>query len=208
MPISQVSSYCALCDIHFESAETRDIHVRNTELHPLCVPCNIRYYNGHTLRMHQCFYCPHHQAPAGFIKRQFNEGDICVYDECDWDFEPSDDEDFDTDSVVGNSHIGPLEKSMQASEPIKIPEALSVRDRIIQLQQHAVQPLLTSDSNKPRRQPSCGICHKPTKNTTATRCGHLFCQACIDKKIEKERACPVCGSPAVKRQLRKIFLVI
>ncbi|KAK7684964.1 hypothetical protein QCA50_011799 [Cerrena zonata] len=60
-----------------------------------------------------------------------------------------------------------------------------------------------------RPQPyGCPLCLEAPQQCSATRCGHIFCTACINTALEKKRACPVCREFACTRQLRQIYLPI
>lgn len=40
----------------------------------------------------------------------------------------------------------------------------------------------------------CNVCHKDIKNTVIRTCGHIFCQGCVDERVEsRSRKCPNCG---------------
>lgn len=53
---------------------------------------------------------------------------------------------------------------------------------------------------------TCSLCLEAPQNTSTTRCGHVFCTPCIHKALKFKRSCPVCRTPAVPTQLRKIYL--
>lgn len=202
-----------ICDRDFISNETREIHVQASENHPQCVLCNSRFLNGHSLREHQARFCPYSPdvpAPEGIHKRPLREHELCFYDEDDVGYDQSEDEDSDGESIAGDFHIGSMDDDddiTQAPKPIELPEALCIKDRIAQLQLQSKTVAQPLTPNKRKSQPSCGVCHEPTKVTVSTRCGHLFCQGCIQEKLEEKRVCPVCSSPNLKRQLRRIFLM-
>ena len=43
---------------------------------------------------------------------------------------------------------------------------------------------------------TCTICRKNFKEVALTKCGHVFCQACVDERYNsRARKCPNCGSP-------------
>lgn len=62
----------------------------------------------------------------------------------------------------------------------------------------------------------CPICMEPAGSMVAPRiskCGHLFCYACLLQYLdfEKERAwkkCPLCKDPIYKHEIRKATLVL
>ncbi|KAJ3535014.1 hypothetical protein NM688_g7040 [Phlebia brevispora] len=53
---------------------------------------------------------------------------------------------------------------------------------------------------------SCPLCLEAPKESSATRCGHLFCTSCIKTALSMKKMCPVCREFALPRQLRKIYL--
>lgn len=109
-------------DKPFESMQAREIHVWNTDKsYPQCMPCNSRFLNGHSLRLHRVFYCPHHPTPEAITQRHIKEGEIYTYNY-------SDGEDYDADSVASDFHIDPQDALTHVHEPMKIHDALNIRD--------------------------------------------------------------------------------
>lgn len=50
---------------------------------------------------------------------------------------------------------------------------------------------------------SCRMCQSdPCKEPMATACGHLFCNGCVQLRIEKSEACPVCLSPLLAFKMK------
>lgn len=47
---------------------------------------------------------------------------------------------------------------------------------------------------------NCPICCCSYENPVALRCGHVFCQACIDRWLCNGRTCPTCTQPVVTAQ--------
>nr|KAG5697873.1 hypothetical protein BaRGS_017130 [Batillaria attramentaria] len=64
----------------------------------------------------------------------------------------------------------------------------------------------------------CVVCHKVLANPVKNACSHLFCAACLKKRVKTDRArtCPECGArlrlkgetPSVELRLRLLDLVI
>lgn len=54
----------------------------------------------------------------------------------------------------------------------------------------------------------CPICLFSTlqRQPTATKCGHVFCQQCIEEALTYIRKCPICDQRLLKNQLRRIYL--
>lgn len=68
---------------------------------------------------------------------------------------------------------------------------------------------VSSDTEKPPTSGlffSCPLCLEAPRETSATKCGHLFCTPCIRMALSNKKMCPVCRDFAVPRQLRKIYL--
>lgn len=54
----------------------------------------------------------------------------------------------------------------------------------------------------------CAICHKSfnhKRDCVITLCGHLFDQNCIKVWLERSPACPICRSPLIIGELKKVF---
>jgi len=49
---------------------------------------------------------------------------------------------------------------------------------------------------------SCGICKESANEPITSRCGHIFCQKCIDIKLRERPVCPVCESSFEKIRLK------
>lgn len=54
----------------------------------------------------------------------------------------------------------------------------------------------------------CPICHENLVNLqiTTLKCGHMFCQDCVDKGIRPRKKCAVCNAKVVVTQLRRTYL--
>lgn len=65
-----------------------------------------------------------------------------------------------------------------------------------------------SGSLNPQKEKNlCRICYDDIKCRSATKCGHIFCWACIIKTLEMSEECPVCRTNCRPRevvQLRNI----
>ncbi|TCD68877.1 hypothetical protein EIP91_009592 [Steccherinum ochraceum] len=54
---------------------------------------------------------------------------------------------------------------------------------------------------------TCGVClEAPTAETSATKCGHVFCSSCIAEALSTRKRCPVCRKAAGPMQLRRLYL--
>lgn len=53
----------------------------------------------------------------------------------------------------------------------------------------------------------CPVCWvDPPLEPTATKCGHIFCNACILKTLGNTRYCPMCQKTVVRSELIRIYL--
>ncbi|KAG7011333.1 RING finger protein-like protein [Cucurbita argyrosperma subsp. argyrosperma] len=53
---------------------------------------------------------------------------------------------------------------------------------------------------------SCPICMGPLVEETSTRCGHIFCKACIKTAIAVQSKCPTCRKRVTAKELIRVFL--
>ena len=51
----------------------------------------------------------------------------------------------------------------------------------------------------------CNICFEESKDPVVTRCGHLFCWACLHEWLERSNKCPVCQGEATKETVIPLF---
>ncbi|KAF7682640.1 E3 ubiquitin-protein ligase Bre1 [Astathelohania contejeani] len=66
---------------------------------------------------------------------------------------------------------------------------------------------LISDLEKYRKLLRCTVCDENYKDTVIGKCMHVFCRACIDKRLElRNRKCPSCGELFCANEVKKIFL--
>ncbi|MBA0704822.1 hypothetical protein Golax_017055 [Gossypium laxum] len=61
---------------------------------------------------------------------------------------------------------------------------------------------------KPQPPPTfnCPICMGPLTEEMSTRCGHIFCKACIKAAIAVQRKCPTCRKKVTVKELFRVFL--
>jgi hypothetical protein len=53
----------------------------------------------------------------------------------------------------------------------------------------------------------CIICSDTFSKCTITKCGHSFCEKCINDCINLHNFCPTCKTPIKKEELVKNFLI-
>uniref|UniRef100_A0A1A9WMT5 RING-type domain-containing protein n=1 Tax=Glossina brevipalpis TaxID=37001 RepID=A0A1A9WMT5_9MUSC len=53
----------------------------------------------------------------------------------------------------------------------------------------------------------CPICRESMINRqlTCTRCGHIYCEICIVRQLERNCKCPVCNAIALLEELRRLY---
>ncbi|XP_018453089.1 uncharacterized protein LOC108824213 [Raphanus sativus] len=53
---------------------------------------------------------------------------------------------------------------------------------------------------------SCPICMCPFTEEMSTKCGHIFCKACIKMAISRQNKCPTCRKKVTAKELIRVFL--
>ncbi|KAG8641951.1 E3 ubiquitin-protein ligase RNF4 [Manihot esculenta] len=63
-------------------------------------------------------------------------------------------------------------------------------------------------SPQPPKEPTfnCPICMGPFVEETSTKCGHIFCKACIKAAIRVQGKCPTCRKKVAVKELIRVFL--
>ncbi|KAE9593395.1 putative aminoacyltransferase, E1 ubiquitin-activating enzyme [Lupinus albus] len=61
---------------------------------------------------------------------------------------------------------------------------------------------------EPPKEPvfNCPICIGPLVEEVSTKCGHIFCKACIKAAISAQNKCPTCRKKITVRSLIRVFL--
>ncbi|KAE9616441.1 putative aminoacyltransferase, E1 ubiquitin-activating enzyme [Lupinus albus] len=61
---------------------------------------------------------------------------------------------------------------------------------------------------EPPKEPvfNCPICIGPLVEEVSTKCGHIFCKACIKTAISAQNKCPTCRKKITVRELIRVFL--
>ncbi|CAL5212610.1 unnamed protein product [Lathyrus oleraceus] len=61
---------------------------------------------------------------------------------------------------------------------------------------------------EPPKEPvfNCPICMGPLVEEMSTRCGHIFCKACIKSAISAQAKCPTCRKKITVKELIRVFL--
>ena len=60
----------------------------------------------------------------------------------------------------------------------------------------------------PPKEPTfnCPICMGPLVEPSSTKCGHIFCKACIKAAIATQAKCPTCRKRVTVKELIRVFL--
>ncbi len=54
---------------------------------------------------------------------------------------------------------------------------------------------------------TCSVCHNNPKNVAIVKCGHVFCNHCVDRMVtSRNRKCPGCGLVFAQSDIKPIFL--
>ncbi|KAK9069372.1 hypothetical protein SSX86_011275 [Deinandra increscens subsp. villosa] len=53
---------------------------------------------------------------------------------------------------------------------------------------------------------SCPVCMGPLVEEVTTKCGHIFCKACIMAAIKAQHKCPTCRQKLTNRNLIRVYL--
>ncbi|KAF9805685.1 hypothetical protein IEO21_08948 [Rhodonia placenta] len=215
--------YCTLCDQYFVSNEARTQHVQFSENHPLCRPCGRRFINKNALRVHLNSSPRHHYCAVCDIefhtlaslrvhlefatvhRSDLDDGDFMIDDDVPWDDDLYED---DTPSWIDNvRHRRYPEVTQPAGADFNTPPGVQEKpDDLRGKASHHHDKSSKGELEEPVVTFTCSLCLEAPQNTSTTRCGHVFCTPCIHKALKFKRSCPVCRTPAVPTQLRKIYL--
>ncbi|KAG0453657.1 hypothetical protein HPP92_024961 [Vanilla planifolia] len=53
---------------------------------------------------------------------------------------------------------------------------------------------------------TCPLCLGTLKEPCSTLCGHVFCRACIESAIQREKKCPICRKKVTMKNIHKLYL--
>ncbi|KAJ6546991.1 hypothetical protein B0H19DRAFT_1163387 [Mycena capillaripes] len=196
--------YCSLCDAYFYSEEMLKAHLQSSNRHPKCTTCDRSFINGNARRNHYvlspkhnfCRICEKHfKTAAGLrIHIEFSHLD-------------SDTEDGPSTRPDGWEDQLGLEEEAALNGEIPIPQEDIAAEAISGLAARvAVLNLRKSAKSTGVLRPRCPICLSGRKKMCATRCGHVFCSACITHVLNDTKSCPSCRQPALTSQLRTLDL--
>ncbi|GAB2297982.1 hypothetical protein Dimus_032063 [Dionaea muscipula] len=69
-------------------------------------------------------------------------------------------------------------------------------------------PPLPPSPPPPPKEPtfSCPVCMGSLVEETSTKCGHIFCKACIKAAITAQKKCPTCRRKATMKDIIRVYL--
>ncbi|KAF7311501.1 E3 ubiquitin-protein ligase BRE1-like 2 [Mycena kentingensis (nom. inval.)] len=210
--------YCSLCDQYFYSAAQLKAHITaaSPSRHPKCVPCGRSFLNNNSLRNHYVLSSHHHYCRI--CQKHFKTA-AGLRIHLDFSHDASDDEDdgrpegwedqrgYEEDLALlardgggdGDDEIPIPEEDLILLPPARVAEAPAAETK-------GSGTILRSVPARLRLR--CPICLSSRKGLpmSSTRCGHVFCSACIVQVLEETRSCPSCRQPAISAQLRALQL--
>ncbi|KAK3001000.1 hypothetical protein RJ639_021473 [Escallonia herrerae] len=73
-----------------------------------------------------------------------------------------------------------------------------------------VQKVASLPPPPPPKEPTftCPICMGPLVEEMSTKCGHIFCKACIKAAIAAQRKCPTCRRSLAPRDTIRVYLPV
>ncbi|KAJ7221736.1 hypothetical protein GGX14DRAFT_193344 [Mycena pura] len=201
--------YCSLCDVYFYSMDMLKAHITSSNRHPKCVACKKSFLNNNSLRNHYvlssrhqyCRICQKHFKTAAGLRIHLDFSHLDSDDEDEDEDEPSTRPDGWEDQLAYEEDLA---LGGDGEIPISIPPAPSPSP--------TPSPLSNAGAGYEGvgvlklRCPICLSSASRRKTMCATRCGHVFCAACIKHVLEETKSCPSCRQPAVTSQLRSLDL--
>ncbi|BBH10022.1 RING/U-box superfamily protein [Prunus dulcis] len=83
------------------------------------------------------------------------------------------------------------------------------RRRVAPNQTILIKESVAQPAPPPPKEPtfSCPICMAPLVEEMSTKCGHIFCKACIRAAIGAQGKCPTCRRKVTMKELIRVFLL-
>ncbi|KAJ3821498.1 hypothetical protein F5880DRAFT_817921 [Lentinula raphanica] len=215
--------YCSLCDVYVYSKNLLRQHMESSSRHPRCDLCEKSFLNLNSLRRHYILSTRHnycatcdtsydnplalkiHLEHATFHRDLRNESDDTLYVEerrrKGWE----------------NRVAKEIERRENVEEEIALNETeersrVEITKRILEMKQRMsmrCQDITMTQTPKLKMlKQTCAVCLDVKKTMSVTRCGHLFCSACIHHAFEQGQGCPTCRTLGVGKHLRKVDLSV
>jgi hypothetical protein len=80
------------------------------------------------------------------------------------------------------------------------------RNNLIIEKDSIIKSSLTLNKNI-KKNLECSICHNLLNDPLRTKCGHIFCQICIFKWLERHDNCPICRVENIQNSLKNDFTI-
>lgn len=215
-------SYCAICDMYFNTVQQRGEHVSNSPNHPRCEKCDRRFLNGNTLRNHYVYSRHHHYCALCRVSFETAAGLRMHIEYAPVHCDDSDDEDENPSSIIvegREDELGELQYPDEVEEEEEDDDDswehyddcdFDDEEDLGDIVTYEAPPPTGEEEEDPSRTYTdvftCPICVCPPKITCATICGHLFCAGCIRQMLEQQGVCPICDEPGTMKQVRRIYL--
>ncbi|KAJ3777297.1 hypothetical protein FB446DRAFT_634394 [Lentinula raphanica] len=213
--------YCSLCDVYVYSKNLLRQHMESSPRHSRCDICEKSFLNLNSLRRHYILsnrhnYCATcdtsfatplalkiHLEHATFHRDLRNETEDTLYVEerrqKGWENRVA--KEIEHKENVEEEII--LNKSEERSR-------VEIAKRILEMKQRMrgrQQSHCSTPTAKTLKQ-TCAVCLDVKKTMSVTRCGHLFCSACIHHAFEQGQGCPTCRTLGVAKHLRRVELSV
>ncbi|KAJ7771616.1 hypothetical protein B0H16DRAFT_189876 [Mycena metata] len=184
------------------------IHLQSSSRHPKCTTCKRSFLNNNSLRNHYvlspkhhfCRICQKHFKTATGLRIHIDFAHLDADNEDGPSIGPDGWEDqlgLEQDAVLNGGGEIPIPKE---DLPADAPWDLAARVAALHIRKGVKSTGML--------RPTCPICLSALKTMCTTRCGHVFCSACITHVLEDTKSCPSCRQPAVASQLRTLNLEV
>ncbi|KZT08029.1 uncharacterized protein LAESUDRAFT_736205 [Laetiporus sulphureus 93-53] len=214
---------CVACNRRFANKNSLRNHLVLSRRHHYCSSCDREFQTAAGLRVHIEYSSVHRDdsddeedeepgEPEGWEDRY---GPLYFPDEnrrAEDDFDlPYDDEVPYEDEYWDEDDVAEIEDEIEPQQHYNPPVMRRDPDNLSTDTIRDIPVGTTASSTADEFQPegvlfNCPLCLEAPNETSATRCGHVFCTSCIRQALDIKPSCPVCRKGAVHLQLRKIYL--
>ena len=112
----------------------------------------------------------------------------------------------DIAAMGSESHATPAEERSPSSPSARLEARRLARFERRQARAHE----LWLSSRLSSADKSCAVCYegwsKHTVPVQAPKCGHVFCDRCLDRWLQKSRTCPLCRAHLCREDLRRLVI--